>query len=112
VSRTILGYYCSSHEGDGIARKGSYLAARIPFLVKGRKCNYDKQEVLGRTTSNALPFFDTIHTSYKTKRISIEDTYTHKQQGDIISLLTKIRGDTQTDTDGYTDTQTDSEMLS
>jgi hypothetical protein len=34
-------------------------------------------------------------------------TQTHRQQGDLISLLTKISGDTDrwTDTDGYTDRQ-------
>jgi hypothetical protein len=37
---------------------------------------------------------------------------THREQGDLISLLTKIKGDIQTVGQTQTDTQTDSKVIS
>jgi hypothetical protein len=53
----------------------------------------NKQEVLGRT--NRLPSFDRTRTAYKTKKLGRGDGDRHREQGDLISLLTKISGDTQ-----------------
>jgi hypothetical protein len=47
------------------------------------------QEVLGRT--NSLPSFGITKTARRTKNLG-EHTETYREQGDIISLLTKIRG--------------------
>jgi hypothetical protein len=52
-----------------------------------------KQEALWKT--NCLLSFDATRTIYKKKNKG-EQTQTHRQQGDLISLLTKIR-------EGYTD---------
>jgi hypothetical protein len=52
-----------------------------------------QQKVLGRT--NRLISFDITWTAQKTKRLWVIQT--HREHGDLISLLTKIRGDTQTE---------------
>jgi hypothetical protein len=50
------------------------------------------------------------------KRIEKEkirgETQTHRQQGDLINLLTKTRGNIQRDGERQTDIQTDSKVIS
>jgi hypothetical protein len=74
--------------------------------MKGEKIRRERrtiQEVLG-TTNRLLSL---IRREPHRKRKIREDTQTHRQQGDLIRLLTKIRGDMQTDGQTQTDTQTD-----